>query len=563
MKERQGTKSESRPRRKNRVSRKVNEQRLNIFFDNLTSELNRYSTSDDTKSFAVQRQLMRMRKRAEFEKPELHEQAIVDFKEVNELVGNTTLSLSEEVIGDMHEFISYCLTRRFRRYDKTVGQGCFSLVKIFDQYRFGPGASNGVEGTGTVEKIDKNMTATVHAEPFVKLLRRSNTYYGAHDCPSSNWGITSVEGSRLTTVLKNETSVRTIAIEGSGNMALQLGAGREIEEALRCIGLDITDRQPINQAMARLGSLTGLICTIDLKKASDMILIELIRRTWPEQWFNFMMKIRSEFTTLPKGEQIKLNMMSTMGNGFTFPMMTLTIVALIYAMRRQHGAPPVHIRKWRMDWSSTSVFGDDIIIPTYEYAELTQLLNDAGFIVNHDKSYASGFFRESCGGDYYKGYNVTPFYVKTLTRPADIYVAINQLLRWAARHIVSVVHTLRYLVSLLPDGEVFFVPEWLEDTSGIKTAQFSDFAGIVFTYSYLRSKPKRRKYRGCYAMPLIAGGYLSSGKDGVLLYHPRVDWVGYKTGKAKLPDGYLDGWDPRYGTLRESGHISLMVSMIV
>jgi hypothetical protein len=35
-----------------------------------------------------------------------------------------------------------------------------------------------------------------------------------------------------------------------------------------------------------------------------------------------------------------------------------------------------------------------------------------GLKINERKSFSNGFFRESCGGDYYRGYDVTPVYLR-------------------------------------------------------------------------------------------------------------------------------------------------------
>jgi len=168
-----------------------------------------------------------------------------------------------------------------------------------------------------------------------------------------------VDGSTLSTVPKNDKTDRTTATEPSGNMCLQLAVGSYIESVLRSIGLDIRTQEGKNKILAKLGSIFGHLVTIDLKSASDSILIELCRKLLPRQLFSFMLRIRSPETCLPDGEVVKLHMMSTMGNGFTFPMMTLLLVALIYAVRLRRNGPTNYI-----DWKTCGVYGDDIIVTT-------------------------------------------------------------------------------------------------------------------------------------------------------------------------------------------------------
>jgi hypothetical protein len=72
-----------------------------------------------------------------------------------------------------------------------------------------------------------------------------------------------------------------------------------------------------------------------------------------------------------------------------------------------------------------SVYGDDIIIPTYAYEHLIQLLTALGFVINRDKSFGTGAFRESCGADYYYGINVRPFFLKESISCPILFVMYN------------------------------------------------------------------------------------------------------------------------------------------
>lgn len=85
------------------------------------------------------------------------------------------------------------------------------------------------------------------------------------------------------------------------------------------------------------------------------------------------------------GTWTRLNMMSTMGNGFTFPMMTLTLLAIIYGYQRSIGDLPDR----RVDYKVTGVYGDDIIVPTAHYLPLVEILHRCGLRVNLKKSYAT------------------------------------------------------------------------------------------------------------------------------------------------------------------------------
>jgi hypothetical protein len=381
-----------------------------------------------------------------------------------------------------------------------------------------------------------------------------NPYFVARDGQSGVSGTRQIEGSRLTTVPKNEDTERTIAIEPSGNMCLQLAAGMYLEGALRRIGLDIRNQQQKNIAMAKRGSETGDVATLDLKSASDMISIDLVRALLPSEWFDLLMKLRSPIITVPidgkdgsVGRQVELRMISTMGNGFTFPLMTFILVALIYGFRCTRGGPNLYI-----DWTNTCVFGDDIIIPTHEYTGFVDVLTKAGLIVNLDKSYSEGSFRESCGGDFLNGVDITPFYVKSLASEPDVYVVINQVMDWSTRTNTRVHRTLALLRSYI-DGKPHLVPEWLNPDQGILTQ------GCPRRYTYLSLVPREvalPKEALHFAMPLAVGGYVFPVGDG-LFYLPRSNKPPrVKVRRSRLPQGYLDGWDPGYRSQPAAGVVA-------
>jgi hypothetical protein len=92
-----------------------------------------------------------------------------------------------------------------------------------------------------------------------------------------------------------------------------------------------------------------------------------------------------------------------MGSALCFPVLALTTWAILAA-----GAPDANARK------SIYVYGDDVIVPTAQAANAIKQLEAFGLKVNRDKSCISGFFRESCGMDAYKGVSVTPVRFRTV-----------------------------------------------------------------------------------------------------------------------------------------------------
>jgi len=532
---------------------RVGEERMNMFFQTLQDELNCQVHHSGHTREAVQRQVERARKKARYVRPELDELAVNAFARENESLKGFTPSLPAQVVRDARHFITTMLERYNAKRDEDLIQVTLDRSHLLDLWRFGPGASNGVKGTHTADKIYQHMTCTTQAEPLVRKLRLRDFYLSAFDCVKGSEGVTLISGSKLATVPKNESTARTIAIEPSGNMCLQLAAGAYLEAAMRGVGLDIRSQQPKNKAKAERASHAGDLATIDLKSASDRISIPLVRSLMPPDWFALLMQIRSDSMQLPGGRgEVTLNMISTMGNGFTFPLMTLLIVALIYGMRAQKPRTP----NLYIDWSDTAVFGDDIIVPVAEYADICELLIKAGFIVNADKSYSEGPFRESCGGDYWLGRDITPFYVKRLQNDPDIYVAINQLLEWMAFHNVFLPRSLRVLLSFL--DEVFLVPEWLQPYSGIRSSR------CPRQFKYIQAQPSRVRLRDEYfAMKLICGGYIE-GQGPDMFYTPRPkDLVKTCVRRSRLPKCYLDGADPLTRSATYSARIEFFLSAVL
>lgn len=522
---------------------KTNETRLDSLFQNLSTDLNNCLKQEDP---AVQRLLSRMRKRALYNRPGLESLGFDKFLRINEELLETRVTLDKDIIENASYFIQNILWRYSTSIDENNIQEDLDISHVYDLWRFGPGASNEVSGTHTAEKLYQNMTCTESAEHLVSNLRKCNYYFSAFDALNKNSGTSLVRGSKLTTVPKNEDSVRIIAIEPSGNMALQLAVGQYLTNVLRSIGLDISTQQEKNKALAHAGSIDGSLATIDLSSASDMFTPELIRLLFPEKLYNLLMKIRSPYTTIGKNE-VKLNMISTMGNGFTFPLMTLTLVSLIYAIRCRHNGPTLYV-----SWEKTAVFGDDIIVPSTEYDELCVALQQAGLVVNHDKSYHTGPFRESCGGDFYLGRDITPFYVRSLSTTSEIYVAINQVIGWAIKHNVLALQTLTFLMSLVEDP--FFVPEWSNPDQGIQTAQ------VERRYKFLQPVSKEVSLKNEHFLGMLAaGGYVySRGPD--VLFTPRQFKTRYVVRRGRLPKGYLSGYDPRKWTESESSRCSVLLS---
>lgn len=529
----------------------LNDSRLSSVFDKLTSELSSIVVNDQKRLFAIDRLKTRLRKKAKFDAINLSVDTVQDFLNLNYGLQDNVDTADPLILNDARYFI----TKALENFTSSKNQACiqipYDFMVLYDMWGYGPGACASGHAAHPVEKHLAAWDTTSAALPLLQKLRAAHPYLSLNDRYMGERKPFLCRGSRLSTVRKNEEKFRTIGMEPIGNMALQLAAGHYYEGALRHVGLDIRTQQPRNKAFARLGSIDGRFATLDLSEASNMILPSLVRATHPKEWFHILDSIRVHETELPDLSYEKLHMFSTMGNGFTFPLMTLTIVALIYGWRANYG----NTRNLHVDWNKTCVFGDDIIIPTEEYEGITQTLESVGLVINHDKSFKSGPFRESCGGDYFEGYDVTPFYIKSLRHNADVYVAINQLLEWSARHDIFLWGTFELLKSYI-NGDTFFVPEWCGPVSGIRTT--------LVSRNYKTLQPIQ-KHEPVFNEPdcasLAVGGYLEVTRRGDLNYLPRQFKTRYRVTKQRLPRGFLCGRSPIDRSEIESKRIDLFLLM--
>ena len=233
--------------------------------------------------------------------------------------------------------------------------------------------------------------------------------------------VVTVRGNSLFTVPKNTTIDRVACKEPDVNMFLQKGLGSTIRRCLRRRGINLND-QSINRALAREGSTSGELATLDLSSASDSVSTGLVELVVPDLWFSYLNRCRCSITIID-GEEHVNEMFSSMGNGFTFELESLLFYAIARATAYHRGISGI-----------VSVYGDDIIVPTELYEDLKWTLGFFGFSVNPDKSFAVGSFRESCGGHYDLGRDITPFYIREPV--ADIRTLIllaNNLRSWAGR----------------------------------------------------------------------------------------------------------------------------------
>jgi hypothetical protein len=106
-----------------------------------------------------------------------------------------------------------------------------------------------------------------------------------------------------------------------------------------------------------------------------------------------------------------MNKYAGMGNATTFPVQSVVFSLIAIAAILEYEGKIPSFGNARRVARNVRVFGDDIIIKTEHYPLVTSWLTSLGLVVNSQKSYSTGKFRESCGLDAYDGYDVTPTYL--------------------------------------------------------------------------------------------------------------------------------------------------------
>lgn len=368
-----------------------------------------------------------------------------------------------------------------RLHDKTL-----SAIRLIAEYvlppfswtdlrpKFGPGSVQERGIRGRLQKIE-NLRYDPYIDRF--LLRGHVGSYGlASDLGVSvqkviplpeNWDPAKGRSSRtarLRFVPKNLKVSRSICMEPNTLMYFQQAVGHEFnrligESPLRQF-INIRDQER-NKRLARHGSETGEIDTLDLSAASDSLDLRIVREVFPASWQIPMLTTRSNKAILPDGTEVPLHKFAPMGSALCFPTQCIffTCVCILAACIRlyesgtddeetflQWLSKDRNIRRtigrfvtiphptFLLDdgwYQPLAVYGDDICVDRKLTGLVTSILSILGFEVNKTKSFVGvQSFRESCGGFYMDGDDITPLYYRVKgVKP-----------KLTASHVVSQVH---------------------------------------------------------------------------------------------------------------------------
>ncbi len=421
-----------------------------------------------------------------------NDNALKKFKDIN---GRISSEPFEFPANDEAEscFWDYFINNFNRTLGFDVGDKNYDLSFIRETMNVGPGAAQKADATSIVSKLFEGPITYCNSESLIPLYRSALAETGlwseAEMLRNQRFGFDKVKGGQLFFAPKNAEISRTCCTEANLNMLIQKSLGAFMEYRLeRHFGINLSTQPAHNRELARIGSVDGSFGTIDLVSASDSISWQLMLRTFEDGFTKAVLsRCRSESAVLPDGSEVVLNMISTMGNGFTFPLQTVIFASAVRSVYQLMDLP------CRCPRTQFAVFGDDIIVRREAYDFLIRMLHKLGFEVNVGKSFNNGPFRESCGEDYFKGVDIRGVYIRSLESPQQIYSCINRLIRWSTASGIPLVRTVNHLRSLVRD---YRIPRSEADDAGFKVpfvlSRPSVTSSYWYSYRYYKKHVRKR-----------------------------------------------------------------------
>jgi len=221
---------------------------------------------------------------------------------------------------------------------------------------------------------------------------------------------------RVVLVPKTLKTPRIIAIEPTAMQYAQQGILEAFEKAIltddNAKNLIQWKSNVPNQNLALLGSQFGELATLDLSEASDRVSNQLVRtmfRNHPhlDDAVDATRSRKAEVLAGDEKKIIRLAKFASMGSALCFPMESLVFMTVIFYGIEKELMRPLTIDDVKSFYGQVRTYGDDIIVPVRYVRSVVSSLETFGFKVNASKSFWTGYFRESCGKDYFMGEDVS------------------------------------------------------------------------------------------------------------------------------------------------------------
>jgi hypothetical protein len=228
--------------------------------------------------------------------------------------------------------------------------------------------------------------------------------------------------SRLICVPKTAKGPRLIAAEPTSHQwCQQLLLSFLFDQCRKSFGTNFIDFKDQSKSgnMVLEASLNRHLATVDLSDASDRLTcwtVERIMRTNPPLLEALhaarTRHIRDEVSYVPSF--LSLRKFASQGTATTFPVMSLVMLCIALGSTLCNTNHITWDKIWKLR-TKVRVFGDDIILPSHGYEHIVRAMDLLQLKVNVAKSYRGGHFRESCGTDGFRGYDITPVKPRTLS----------------------------------------------------------------------------------------------------------------------------------------------------
>lgn len=218
---------------------------------------------------------------------------------------------------------------------------------------------------------------------------------------------------RVIDVPKTFKTPRIIAIEPTCMMFVQQALSVNwiplIESDSLIGGMIGFEDQTVNRRMAQDASRTGDMATLDLSEASDRVSNQLVRAMfrWQPLIAEAVDATRSRSADVLGHGVLRLSKFASMGSALTFPIEAMVFLTIIFVAIEGELRRPLTESDIRRLKGQVRVYGDDIIVPVDYARAVADCLEAYGLKVNRSKSFWNGKFRESCGGEYYNGEDVS------------------------------------------------------------------------------------------------------------------------------------------------------------
>ena len=224
--------------------------------------------------------------------------------------------------------------------------------------------------------------------------------------------VTFVEYAKFSSISKNVNENRGIEPQPFLMVCLQLSFSHTIlRPVLLQMGVDLDD-QGMQQVRIGHEAEGGYLTTGDLSSASECNSMWSLNNICDETVRKYVSLYRCEFLNFPSIDTIHyLSKVSSMGNGFTFELMTLILTCVC-----------------RVFDDSATVYGDDIVVTSSAWPYVQTVLEELGYIINKDKTFHNSPYRESCGKFYRDEFGYILSFKFTLpTTPLGVDICVNKL----------------------------------------------------------------------------------------------------------------------------------------